>query len=101
MTRRSGSADLPLHGGRVPKWLGDRMTRLGAVIAEAIVQEFGRDELLRRLANPFWFQSFGLAFLRNHHQRHWCAEARPDTFVRRTWHPCVRRARQPLAPDAA
>jgi len=59
MTRRSGSADLPLHGGRVPKWLGDRMTRLGAVIAEAIVQEFGRDELLRRLANPFWFQSFG------------------------------------------
>jgi hypothetical protein len=59
MTRRSGSADLPLHGGRVPKWLGDRMTRLGAVIAETIVHEFGRDELLRRLANPFWFQSFG------------------------------------------
>src|SRR5215469_3429299 len=59
MTRRSGSADLPLHGGRVPKWLGDRMTRLGAVITEAIVHEFGRDELLRRLANPFWFQSFG------------------------------------------
>jgi uncharacterized protein len=59
MTRRSGSADLPLHGGRVPKWLGDRMTRLGAVIAEAIVHEFGPDELLRRLANPFWFQSFG------------------------------------------
>src|SRR6516164_8370093 len=59
MTRRSGSADLPLHGGRVPKWLSDRMTRLGAVIAEAIVHEFGRDELLRRLANPFWFQSFG------------------------------------------
>ncbi len=59
MTQRSGSADLPLHGGRVPKWLSDRMTRLGAVIAEAIVQEFGRDELLRRLANPFWFQSFG------------------------------------------
>jgi hypothetical protein len=59
MTRRSGSADLPLHGVRVPKWLGDRMTRLGAVIAEAIVHEFGRDELLRRLANPFWFQSFG------------------------------------------
>src|SRR5215471_14128414 len=59
MMRRSGSADLPLHGGRVPKWLGDRMTRLGAVIAEAIVHECGRDELLRRLANPFWFQSFG------------------------------------------
>jgi len=59
MTRRAGSADLPLHGGRVPRWLADRMTRLGTVIAEAIVLEHGRDEFLRRLANPFWFQSFG------------------------------------------
>ncbi len=59
MTRRAGSADLPLHGGRVPQWLADRMTRLGAVMAEAVVHEYGRDELLRRLAHPFWFQSFG------------------------------------------
>ena len=59
MARRSGSADLPLHGGRVPAWLGQRMTRLGAVMAEAIVHHYGRDELLRRLAHPFWFQSFG------------------------------------------
>jgi uncharacterized protein len=59
MTRRAGSADLPLHGGHVPRWLADRMTRLGAVMAEAIVHHHGRDELLRRLANPFWFQSFG------------------------------------------
>ncbi len=59
MTQRSGSADLPLHGGRVPRWLGERMTRLGAVICEAVVQDYGRDELLRRLAHPFWFQSFG------------------------------------------
>ena len=59
MTRRTGSADLPLHGGRVPRWLADRMTRLGTVIAEAIVLEHGRDEFLRRLAHPFWFQSFG------------------------------------------
>ncbi|WP_421914469.1 DUF763 domain-containing protein [Mesorhizobium sp.] len=59
MAQRSGSADLPLHGGRVPKWLGDRMTRLGAVMSEAIIHHYGRDELLRRLANPFWFQSFG------------------------------------------
>ena len=59
MGRRSGSADLPLHGGRVPAWLGQRMTRLGAVITQAIVLEYGRDELLRRLAHPFWFQSFG------------------------------------------
>ena len=59
MVRRAGSADLPLHGGRVPKWLGDRMTRLGAVVTEAIVLEYGRDELLRRLSHPFWFQAFG------------------------------------------
>ena len=59
MGRRAGSADLPLHGGHVPKWLSDRMTRLGAVITEAIVLEYGRDEMLRRLAHPFWFQSFG------------------------------------------
>jgi hypothetical protein len=60
MAQRAGTADLPLHAGRVPKWLGDRMTRLGAVITEAIVLEYGRDELLRRLAHPFWFQSFGV-----------------------------------------
>ena len=59
MTRRTGSADLPLHGGRVPHWLGARMARLGAVIAQAVVHEYGRDEFLRRLAHPFWFQSFG------------------------------------------
>ena len=59
MAQRAGSADLPLHGGYVPKWLADRMTRLGAVMSEAIVHNYGRDELLRRLAHPFWFQSFG------------------------------------------
>ena len=59
MLRRAGTADLPLHGGRVPPWLADRMTRLGAVVAQAIVHHYGRQELLRRLANPFWFQSFG------------------------------------------
>jgi uncharacterized protein len=59
MTRRSGSADLPLHNGRVPPWLGERMARLGAVVTEAIVLHYGRDEFLRRIAHPFWFQSFG------------------------------------------
>ena len=57
--RKSGSADLPLHNGHVPKWLTDRMTRLGAVLTEAIVHHYGRDEFLRRVAHPFWFQSFG------------------------------------------
>jgi len=59
MTRRTGSADLPLHGGRVPPWLAARMATLGAVICQAIVHHYGRDEFLRRLSHPFWFQSFG------------------------------------------
>lgn len=59
MARRTGSADLPLHGGRVPAWLATRMATLGAIVVEAIVHHYGRDELLRRLAHPFWFQSFG------------------------------------------
>src|SRR5712675_2144031 len=59
MAARTGSADLPLHGGHVPRWLADRMVRLGGVMCQAIVFHFGRDELLRRLAHPFWFQSFG------------------------------------------
>ncbi|HUI96411.1 MAG TPA: DUF763 domain-containing protein [Xanthobacteraceae bacterium] len=59
MAQRSGSADLPLHGGRVPHWLAQRMSRLGAVICAAVILHYGRDELLRRLAHPFWFQSFG------------------------------------------
>jgi uncharacterized protein len=59
MAKRSGSADLPLHGGRVPPWLAARMATLGAVICQAIVHHYGRDEFLRRLSHPFWFQSFG------------------------------------------
>src|SRR3569623_711375 len=59
MPQRAVSADLPLHGGRGLAWLATRSARLGAVICEAIVLEYGRDELLRRLAHPFWFQSFG------------------------------------------
>jgi uncharacterized protein len=59
MARRSGSADLPLHGGRVPQWLATRMSSLAAIITQAIVHHYGRDEFLRRLSHPFWFQSFG------------------------------------------
>jgi uncharacterized protein len=59
MATRTGSADLPLHSGHVPPWLVTRMAALGRVIVEAIIHEYGRDELLRRLAHPFWFQSFG------------------------------------------
>ena len=59
MAKRAGTADLPLHNGRVPHWLAARMAKLGTVVAEAIVHHYGRAEFLRRLANPFWFQSFG------------------------------------------
>jgi hypothetical protein len=59
MARRTGSADLPLHGGRVPPWLAERMASLGAIVCQAIVHHYGRDELLRRLSHPFWFQAFG------------------------------------------
>src|SRR6202045_5353683 len=59
MARRTGSADLPLHGGRVPQWLAARMSSLGAIITKAIVHHYGRDEFLARLSHPFWFQSFG------------------------------------------
>jgi uncharacterized protein len=59
MIHRTGSANLPLHGGRVPPWLSVRMAALGRVIVEAIVHHYGRAELLCRLADPFWFQAFG------------------------------------------
>ena len=59
MIARSGRADLPLHSGRVPPWLAERMAALGAIICQAIVHHYGRDEFLRRLSHPFWFQSFG------------------------------------------
>ena len=59
MMQRSGHADLPLHGGRVPRWLASRMEKLGTAITEAIIIEYGRDEFLTRLSDPLWFQSLG------------------------------------------
>lgn len=57
--KRSGTADLPLHGGRVPAWLADRMTLLGTAIAETVLRDYGTPELLTRLSDPFWFQALG------------------------------------------
>jgi uncharacterized protein len=57
--KRSGFADLPLHGGRVPPWLADRMTELGTAIVESILLHYGRSEFLSRLSDPFWFQALG------------------------------------------
>jgi hypothetical protein len=57
--KRSGTADLPLHGGRVPAWLATRMTTLGTAITEAIIHHHGTSAFLSRLSDPFWFQAFG------------------------------------------
>jgi len=57
--KRSGTADMPLHYGHIPKWLAERMSRLGLAITEAIIAEYGTAEVLRRLSDPFWFQSLG------------------------------------------
>src|SRR5213083_2757365 len=57
--KRSGVADLPLHGGRVPHWLAERMTRLGTAITETIVHDYGSSAFLSRLSDPFWFQAYG------------------------------------------
>ena len=57
--KRSGIADLPLHGGRVPPWLASRMERLGTGIVESVVHHYGRSALLSRLSDPFWFQALG------------------------------------------
>ena len=59
MIRNSGHADLPLHTGTVPRWLADRMMVLGTLIMESLVENFGPDEVLVRLSDPLWFQSFG------------------------------------------
>lgn len=57
--KRSGSADLPLHNGSVPRWLYERMSELGLAITEAILTEYGKEAFLRRMSDPFWFQSLG------------------------------------------
>ncbi|MCK9150625.1 DUF763 domain-containing protein [Methanobacterium alcaliphilum] len=56
--KRKGIANLPLHGGHPPRWLFSRMIKLAGGISEVIIDEYGSDELLRRLSNPFWFQAF-------------------------------------------
>ncbi len=56
---RSGIANLPLHGGKAPRWLFTRMVKLAEGIIEVFIEEYGHQEFLRRLSNPFWFQALG------------------------------------------
>ncbi|MBM3155209.1 MAG: DUF763 domain-containing protein [Chloroflexi bacterium] len=57
--QRTGIANLPLHYGKAPRWLFDRMTKLAREITIAITAEFGPQEMLQRLSDPYWFQAFG------------------------------------------
>jgi len=57
--RRTGFAELPLHYGHVPFWLLNRMKKLSSQILTIIIDEYGSEELLRRISNPHWFQAFG------------------------------------------
>ncbi len=55
----SGMMGMPLHYGKMPKWLTERMGKMGSAIVESIVQNYGKSEVLTRLSNPNWFQAFG------------------------------------------
>jgi hypothetical protein len=54
---KTGVADLPLHYGNCPRWLFDRMVKLSRAITKIIVLEYGKKEFLRRISDPFFFQS--------------------------------------------
>lgn len=56
---RTGIADLPLHYGRAPRWLFEKMVKLSQAIIEVVVMEKGAPEFLRRISDPYWFQAFG------------------------------------------
>jgi hypothetical protein len=57
--QRSGMADLPLHRGRVPLWLAERMTKMGTAITEVVIDQYGTAGFLARLSDPCWFQALG------------------------------------------
>ena len=83
--KRSGYADLPLHRGHVPSWLATRMTLLGTAIVEAVLDEYGRSEVLNPAQRPLLVSGLGrgaghgLALLRHYDLGHGRAEARPES----------------------
>ena len=107
MTRRAGSADLPLHGGHVPKWLADRMNsaRGGDEPSDCPSLWPGRASpapLPPFLVPVVWSRhGHGLALLGYHHQRHWGAETRSDAARWRTWRPRLRWTGQAFPADPA
>jgi uncharacterized protein len=59
ITMKKGYADLPLHGGKAPAWLFERMILLSREISQIIIEYFGKEEFLNKISDPIWFQSFG------------------------------------------
>ena len=55
----SGMMGMPLHFGKMPKWLTSRMGKLGSAIIESVAQNYGKSEVLTRLSDPNWFQALG------------------------------------------
>ncbi len=58
MSHRSGISNLPLHGGKAPRWLFQRMVKLAGAITDAVIFEYGCSEFLNRISDPYWFQAF-------------------------------------------
>jgi hypothetical protein len=56
---KTGIAELPLHNGKAPAWLFQRMVRLGGEIVRLIVEDYGPEEVLKRISDPYWFQCLG------------------------------------------
>ncbi len=56
---KTGTADLPLHYGRAPRWLFSRMARLAGRVAEVVILEEGAGRFLAQLSDPHWFQALG------------------------------------------
>lgn len=65
--KRTGASNLPLHGGKAPPWLVVRMKKIAKPIIQIIIDEYGREEFLRRLSNPYWFQSLGCVLGYDYH----------------------------------
>ena len=55
----SGIMGMPLHFGKMPRWLTERMGNMGLAIVESVVQNYGKSEMLTRMSDPNWFQAFG------------------------------------------
>jgi len=102
--KRSGFADLPLHGGRVPPWLAQRMEKIGTAIVESIVLHYGASELLSRIGDPYWFQAFGCVMGMDWHSSGITTSVlgalKRESTGQGSWHIRVRRARQAVPEDA-